>query len=119
MKPILKLGQGQDGMLLTVIVTLFGGLGLGGSGQHMNSTHSCADQPFDMATAVFAAKRTILDSNTPIFTGRFEGVAVELLRVVDVDRLRNPGRRPNQLFQCSRDVDRFPAHTMIEMGLLH
>lgn len=66
----------------------------------MNSPHGRSDQTLDMASVVFAAKRAILDSNTPIFAGRFEGVAVELLGIVDVNRLRDAGRRPNQFFQC-------------------
>ena len=83
-------------------------------GQYMNGTHGRSDQPFYMAAIVFAAKRTILDRNAPIFAGHFEGIAVELLRIVDVDRLRNARRRPNQLFHSSRDVHRFPAHAVIE-----
>ena len=64
----------------------------------MNGPHGRSDQPFDMAAIVFAAKRTILDSNAPIFAGHAEGIAVELLRIVDVDRLRDAGRWPNHLF---------------------
>ena len=80
----------------------------------MNGTHGRPDQALDMTTVVFAAKRTILDSNAPIFAGRFEGVAVEFLGIVDVDRLRNAGRRPNQFFQCPGNVHRFPAYAVVE-----
>lgn len=80
----------------------------------MNGPHSCSDQPFDMAAVVFAAKRTILDSNAPIFADHSEGIAAELLRIVDLDRLRDSGRRPNQLIYRPRHLHRFPAHTKIE-----
>lgn len=52
--------------------------------------------------------------STPIFAGHAEGIAVELLRIVDVDRLRDAGRWPNHLFQCFREVHRFPTHAMIK-----
>ena len=80
----------------------------------MNSPHRRSDQALDMAPVVFSAKRTILNGNTPILAGRSEGVAVELLRIVDVNRLRDAGHRPNQFFQCPGNVYRFPTHAVIQ-----
>ena len=53
-------------------------------------------------------------TDTPIFAGHFEGVSAELLRIVDVGRLRDTGRRPSHLFRCSQDMYRCPAHAVIE-----
>jgi hypothetical protein len=60
----------------------------------MEFTHHGANEPFDVPTVVRSLGRTVGQRDAVLPATSLEGVAVELLRVVEVDRLGQASDRP-------------------------
>ena len=93
-QPSLQLVEGQRGVLGGVVVAKLGHVRKRRAREQMRGAHHRADQPLDMAAVVRPRHRAINQSNTMLIAAALERARLELLGVVEMERLGNPGDRP-------------------------